>query len=319
MANRGIAPLTLLTVAALLTCQQSAQAQWWKNVLQNQGGSGYQQPYGQPGYGQYQQPYGGQYGQYNQYNQQQYGQNGTNPNLSNVADSMKNVERSADQIIKQGMYAPQANNPALMLTLNTLKDGARQARRAADSNDTNSLMMKLSQLQTIAGNALAVAQRGGTNSYTIAQLQNMQSNIQQSMVFANTMPSMPSPYPYNPYTPVNPYNGFNPGGILQVSSSGRGQFSLMGQVLMGIKQASISCMDGRRATMTISQGGVAINLTGTVMSQTPNSATISVSGSDRGAATGIVNSVIGGNGRLMSANGNGTLNGQPFVLSFNGN
>lgn len=303
MLNRKPASTALLAVALLGTIHaQPANAQWWKSLMQNQNQTPY--PYQQP----------------NPYQYQQNG--GVNPNLSNVSDSMKNIERTADQLVKQSMFAPQGNDAGLMLSLSTLKDTARQARRAADSNDTNNLMLRLSQLQTISGNALTVAQRSGKNSYMIAQLQMIQSGVQQSMVFANTMPSMVAPvYGYNPYspTPVTPM-GFG-GGVLQAAGNGRGQFSLMGQVLMGIKQATISCVDpvSRRATMTISQGGVVINLTGTLTSQTPNSATIALNGSDRGPATGIVTGVINSNGTLTSANGNGTLNGQPFALSFNGN
>jgi hypothetical protein len=304
----------VLFVAATVISSQPANAQWWKSVLN---AAGQQNQYPQ----QYAQPYGQQYGQYNQYDQyNQYQQSGGNGNLSQVSDSLRNIERTADQLAKQTMYAPQGSDAAFLLSLNTIKDGSRQARRAADSNNTSDLINRLSQMQVIAGNAATIAQRSGKNSYSLSQIQSMQAGIQQALMMVNSGPIVYGGNNYNPYNPYpnpNPYNS----GMLQASGTGRGQFSLMGQALMGIKQASIVCNDpvGRRATVTISQGGQTINLMGTLTSQTPNSATIALNGSDRGVVSGIVNGAISQNGTLMSASGNGMLNGQPFVISFQGN
>jgi hypothetical protein len=310
MIKRRLPTLLLLLAAALLSNQQCAQAQWWKSVLNaagNQNNNQYQEPYGQP-YGQY-----GQYGQQNQYQQQ------NNGNLSQVSDSMRNIERAADQLAKQSMYSPQGSDAALLLSLNTLRDGARAARRAADSNNMSDLMNRLSQMQVVSGNALTIAQRAGKDSYSIAQLQMIQAGINQASMIASSGPIVyGNNNNYNPYNRYNPYPNPYAMGVLAATGSGRGQFTLMGQALMGIKQATINCNDGRNATMSISQGGQTITLTGTLVSQTPNSATIAISGSDHGVANGTVSGVIN-NGRLSSANGNGMMNGQPFVISFQGN
>lgn len=108
-------------------------------------------------------------------------------------------------------------------------------------------------------------------------------------------------------------------GVMQVNTSGKGQFVMMGQVFMNIRNLSIQTVDpiSRRVNFSISAGRDVINFTGTLQTQTFTGTTINITGSDRGAASGSINSVINGNGDLLSANGNGNLNGQGFVLSFN--
>jgi hypothetical protein len=301
---------TSLALVAFLSATP-ANAQFWKNLLNNN--DQYQQPYQQ----------GFMPGQ----------QNVVNPNLSRVSDSLKNIERSCDQMAKnvQMRAAMDPNAAPLMMSLNALKDTSRQARRAADNGNQSQLVMQLSQLQVVAGNAVTVAQRAQMDSYTLGQLQMIQASVNQSIMLANAAPPVVPVNPYNPYNPnpynPNPYNPYNPGfvpgyasGMISATGRGRGQFSLMGQVLMGIKQASINCSDpvGKRTTFTISGGPAAINLTGVMTMQTPTSASIAINGSDKGAATGMVNAAFSPDGALSSVNGNGTLNGQAFALSFRG-
>lgn len=300
------------------TFVQPAHAQWWKRLLDDANSQPAQQ-YVQPGLPVVQ--------------QQQC-------NLSPASNSLKNVERSADQLLAgiqmRAVSSPGTNFAPLVVSLNALKDCARQARRAADSNNFNNLMSRISQLQIISGNALTVAQTqpGLGDTFTIAQLQIIQSNIQQALTFASAAPPVVpinpytpynpyNPNPYNPYTPPNPYNPtpyYTPG-IVQASANGRGSFTMMGQNLLAIKSATLACADpiGRRATFTMTQGNATINLLGTLISQTPTTATITINNSDRGTATGTITTTLTPNGTLNSANGNGTLNGQPFVVSFRGN
>lgn len=316
----------IVLASVIATSASPVHAQWWKNLVQPNAQTPYgQNPYAQPQYG------------------QNYDQRGSY-DLGPASNSLKSIERNADQLLKtiqmKAAYAPQANFAPLLVSLNALKDTARQARRYCDSNDLSNLNSRLSQLQVVAGNAVNIAHSDPAiaDGYTVAQLQTIQASVQQATMYVANAPLMVpggNPNPYNPYGPYNPpYNPYNPyersgyypppvynSGIIQASSSGRGQFTMMGQNLLSIKNATLSCADpvSRRATFTMSQGNATINLLGTLVSQTPNSVTLSITSSDRGNANGTITGVLSGNGSLSSANGNGTLNGQPFIVSFRGN
>lgn len=268
---------------------------------------------------------------------------------SQVADSLRDVERKSDQLMRnvqsylqangRWLPMPQGNDAALIMTLDSMKNQARNARRAAESNDAPKLMSQLSQLQIISNNAASVAHQAGMDGFTIGQLQVLQNTIQQCGMFVTMAPMVPAtaygyaqpmqPYGYQRQNPAyyQPNPGYYPPnsmyvpGVLQASSKGRGQFAMLGQVFMNIRNANLQSSDpySKRAVFTISAGGDVINLLGTLIVQTPTSATVNVSSSDRGPASGVINGILGADGSLMSANGNGTLNGQAFVLSFKSN
>jgi hypothetical protein len=119
--------------------------------------------------------------------------------------------------------------------------------------------------------------------------------------------------------------GYHPGWStpagLQASASGKGQFLMMGQNFMNIRNASVQCDDpvGRRGTFSIFGGRESMNFVGTVRTQNQSAFSFNIDGSDRGAASGSLSCTVGFDGRLVTAQGNGMLNGQSFVIAFKGN
>lgn len=338
----------------------------------------------------------------NQFGGNPYGGNQFNNNSFNsVSDQLRNIDKQADGVVKNVQFflqangrwsPPQGKDAALCMTLEALKNGLKQSRRAADSNDPNKLVNQLYQLSVISQNTVNAAQQAGLDAGTIGQLQRIQNDIQVTSSLAGSGGVLNPSGGFNPggfsggltlvntqmispnqlsvswrqqngqiltytsqvnsfmlsdgasvrpavgqevnmlstaYSQAGNYNGgggyrpngFRPDlqpGMLQASGSGRGQFTMMGQVFMNIRTTTISASDpaGHRGVLTITAGRDKISLMGKLINQSPASFVFNIDGSDRGAASGSIMGSLNGNGQLNSVNGTGVLNGQAFNLSF---
>lgn len=113
------------------------------------------------------------------------------------------------------------------------------------------------------------------------------------------------------YHPANP-------NVVNATASGKGQFMMMGRSFLNIRNATVESSDpvSRRGTFSMFGGRETMSFLGTVVARNHSNFTFNVDGSDRGAASGTLTCMIGFDGRLSSVQGNGVLNGQPYIITF---
>ncbi len=245
---------------------------------------------------------------------------------SNLSDNLRSIDSNIDQIIKRvqtflqstGRWfpAPQGNDMQICMGLQTFKQQLNQIRRRAGGNLTPELQMQLSQLQQSGSSLVGTMQRAGIDPATLGQMQMLQDSLSRTIAAASITPGGT---PQNPFFNMGqPYpNAFgNP--MLNLSSIGRGELTLMGISFMKLRQISVQTIDpvSKRVSAVFSGGRDSLTLSGPIAQQTLNSLVINVDSSDKGATSGSLNIAFDGNGSVGMVTGSGQMNGQPYAIRF---